>query len=263
MKKQTIKSKQLSWQPDAGKDPILKDISIMLEPGHVYGIIGPNGAGKSSFLKHLLGLLQVQGKTGAVFIGEKELRAYTAKELARELAFVPQKTDMDTDFTAQEVVMTGRYPYQSRWGGETEKDRLQVKHAMEIAGCLTYAEQPFYQLSGGEAQKVIIARAIAQDTGWVFLDEPVSSLDIRNQIEILRQLMRLNQENGISVVMVLHDVNLAAAYCDRLIMLKAGQVVYAGDTNCALTEERLEELYEIGFFTLRDEKGNPFFYPKR
>lgn len=254
----SINSFKLSWTPQKGGDPVLKDVTLELEPGHIYGIIGPNGAGKSSFLKHVLAFLRGD-QEGAVRLGEKPVTSYRRRNLARLLSFVPQQTDIDTDFTAQEVVMTGRTPYQKRWEPESRQDREIVEEAMFLTGSRELSERPFFQLSGGEAQKVIIARAVAQATEWMLLDEPIASLDIRNQLEILETLRMLNRQRNVSVLMVLHDVNLAGSYCDRLIMLKHGQVQCAGSTEDCLTGDNLRELYGIEFTCLTGEDGHRYY----
>lgn len=258
MKKNIVIS-SLTWQPAPEKAPVLQEVTLELEPGNIYGIIGPNGAGKTSLLRHILGFLR---ERGAVTLGARAIEGYSAKELARELAFVPQRTDIDTDFTAKEVVMTGRNPYQKRFAGESAADRDAVAEALATTGSSHLAQQPFAQLSGGEAQKIIVARAIAQDTPWMLLDEPVASLDIRNQVEILENLKKQNQKTGLSVLMILHDVNLAAAYCHRLIMLKNGRVLRCGQTDGCLTRESLKELYDIEFSCVRGDEGRVWYYPR-
>ena len=257
-KTKEIRSVGLTWAPEPGKDPVLKDVSLTLEEGHIYGIIGPNGAGKSSFLKHVLAFLKAKRKS-CMLVGEKPVEMYSRRELARLLSFVPQKTDIDTDFTAEEIVKTGRTPYQKRWQPESEEDKRAVERALERTGSKALADRPFSRLSGGEAQKIVIARAVAQAAPWMILDEPISSLDIRNQIEILETLQKLNREEGVSVLMVLHDVNLAGVYCDRLIMLKNGKVLFCGDPREVLTKEHLKELYEIDFTCLSGDDGRQYY----
>lgn len=256
---QGIEVRALTWKAKGRKKEILKQVSLQFEPGHIYGIIGPNGSGKSSFLRHVMGFLPVQ--EGSVLLEEKEIGKYRRRELAQKIAFVPQQTRLDTDFSAYDIVMTGRNPYQARFGRVTKKDMELVTKALVFTRCEKIAEQPFMSLSGGEAQRVIVARAIAQDTEWMVLDEPVSSLDIRSEMELMEQLKRLNREKNTSILIVLHDVNLAAAYCDRLVMLRDGEVLYAGETKEGMTCGRLEELYGIGFRCVETD-GRRLFYAK-
>ena len=230
-----IVSNHLTWTPEGIDHPILKDITLTLEPGHIYGIIGPNGAGKSSFLRHVLAFLKTESKE-SMKIGDVSAADYSRKKLARLLSFVPQKTDLETDFTAEEIVMTGRTPYQGRFLGTSVNDKEAVLRAFSLTKANRLKDKKFAILSGGEKQKIVIARAVAQTTPWMLLDEPIASLDIKNQIEIMQTLLELNRQEGVSVLMVLHDINLAGIYCDRLIMLKDGQVIAAGNTNECLCD---------------------------
>lgn len=254
-----IVSNHLTWTPEGIDHPILKDITLTLEPGHIYGIIGPNGAGKSSFLRHVLAFLKTESKE-SMKIGDVPADDYPRKKLARLLSFVPQKTDIETDFTAEEIVMTGRTPYQGRFEGTSIGDKEAVYRAFSLTKADKIKDKKFAILSGGEKQKIVIARAVAQTTPWMLLDEPIASLDIKNQIEIMQTLLELNRQEGVSVLMVLHDINLAGIYCDRLIMLKDGQVIAAGNTNECLCEENLKKLYDISFFHMDTKKGQRYYY---
>lgn len=253
-----IVSNHLTWTPESADHPILKDITLTLEPGHIYGIIGPNGAGKSSFLRHVLAFLKTENKE-SIKIGNTAASDYPRKKLAKLLSFVPQKTDIDTDFTAEEIVMTGRTPYQGRFETTSFADKEAVSRAFSLTKADKLKEKKFAVLSGGEKQKIVIARAVAQTTPWMLLDEPIASLDIKNQIEIMQTLALLNRQEGVSVLMVLHDINLAGNYCDRLIMLKDGQVIAAGDTDTCLNEENLHRLYDIPFFHVTAPDGRTYF----
>lgn len=258
LKSVDIVSNHLTWTPDGADHPILRNITLTLEPGHIYGIIGPNGAGKSSFLRHVLAFLKTENKE-SIKIGSVAASDYPRKKLAKLLSFVPQKTDIDTDFTAEEIVMTGRTPYQGRFAGATDEDQNAVSRAFSLTKADKLKEKKFAVLSGGEKQKIVIARAVAQTTPWMLLDEPIASLDIKNQIEIMQTLSLLNRQEGVSVLMVLHDINLAGNYCDRLIMLKDGQVIAAGDTADCLNEENLHKLYDIPFFHVMAPDGRTYY----
>lgn len=256
-----IVSDHLTWTPEGTNHTILKDITLTLEPGHIYGIIGPNGAGKSSFLRHVLAFLKTESKE-SIKIGSVPVADYPRKKLAKLLSFVPQKTDIDTDFTAEEIVMTGRTPYQGRFEGTSAVDKEEVSRAFSLTKAEKLKDKKFAVLSGGEKQKIVIARAVAQTTPWMLLDEPIASLDIKNQIEIMQTLSMLNKQEGVSVLMVLHDINLAGIYCDRLILLKDGQVIAAGETKTCLNEENLNRLYDIEFFHLDTPDGHQYYLAK-
>ena len=249
----------LSWTPQGMSSPVLSDISLELEEGQMTGIIGPNGSGKSSLLRHILRFLPV--REGEIELDGRALAAWSRRKLARELSFVPQQTWLDTDFTAQDLVLTGRSPYIPRFGRESKKDIELAEEAMKLTGTDALAQRSFSSLSGGEAQRVVVARAVAQGTPWMLLDEPVSSLDIRHQLEILKSLAKLNRTQGISVVIVLHDVNLAAAWCSRLVLLKEGRVLDSGESSRVLSAEALRELYGIDFFSMTGEDGVVRWYP--
>ncbi len=260
LKSADIVSTHLTWTPEGTDHPILKDITLTLEPGHIYGIIGPNGAGKSSFLRHVLAFLKTEDKE-SIKIGSVPAGDYPRKKLAKILSFVPQKTDIETDFTAEEIVMTGRTPYQGRFAGTSSADKEAVSRAFSLAKADRLKDKKFAVLSGGEKQKIIIARAVAQTTPWMLLDEPIASLDMKNQIEIMQTLSLLNRQEGVSVLIVLHDINLAGNYCDRLIMLKDGHVIAAGETDTCLNEENLHALYDIPFFRITAPDGRTYFLP--
>ena len=156
--------------------------------------------------------------------------------------------------------MTGRTPYQGRFEGTSAGDKEAVYRAFSLTKADKLKDKKFAVLSGGEKQKIVIARAVAQTTPWMLLDEPIASLDIKNQIEIMKTLLELNRQEGVSVLMVLHDINLAGIYCDRLIMLKDGQVIAAGNTNECLCEANLKKLYDISFFHMDTKKGQRYYY---
>lgn len=240
-----IRSAELTWQPEHREQPILDHVSISLACGGFYGIIGPNGSGKTSFLRHLLNFLE--HTEGTICLDGQEVDTYRRSELAKKLAFVPQNTSIDTTFSAYEIVFMGRNPHQKRFHGATEQDFKKVIDAMELASCTELKDRQFRKLSGGEAQRVIVARAIAQDTPWLLLDEPVSSLDIRHQLELMETLKKLNRERETSIITVLHDINLAASYCSDIIMMKNGQVKYMGPVSQVLNSERLTEVYGVKF----------------
>ena len=250
----------LTWKPESAKEPVLSDICLTLEEHKVTGIIGPNGSGKSSLLRHILRFLPV--REGEITIDDRGVASFSRRKLAQELSFVPQETQPDTDFTAFDLVLTGRSPYIPRFGRESAWDEMLARIAMVSTGTDTLSDRQFRSLSGGEAQRVVVARALAQGTPWMLLDEPLANLDIRYQLEIMETLKELNRSKGISVVIVLHDINLASAWCDRLVMLKEGKVLRSGPTGEVLDEANLRELYGIGFFATDGEDGVRRWYPR-
>ncbi len=191
-----------------GAIKVLEDVSFIAEKGECIGIIGPNGSGKSTLLKTLSKILKPS--SGKVVLCDKELERYSAKELAKNMAVVPQDTNIDFDFTCLEVVLMGRNPHMKRFELEGKKDMDIARESMVLTNTWHLRERPLTEISGGERQRVIIARALAQEPSVLLLDEPVSHLDINHQIEILDLVERLKKERGLVVIVVLHDLNLAA-----------------------------------------------------
>lgn len=259
MKGQTgLEIKDLVWYPASSAKPILDGVNLSFCGGRFYGILGPNGSGKTSLLRHILQFLKpVNGK---IYLDGKRIEEYSRIELARKLAFVPQNTSLTTSFSAYEIVFMGRTPYQKHFQRKTKEDISKVEEAMGLSSCLKLRNRQVRNLSGGEAQRVIIARAIAQETPWLLLDEPVSNLDIRHQLEVMETLKKLNEERGTSIITVLHDINLAASYCSDIVMMKEGKVNDTGTVLDVLTCQRLSDVYGVSFFkTIHPKTGKPYF----
>lgn len=244
---------ELSWQLDNDKR-ILDDITMTFLQGGFYGILGPNGSGKTSMMRHLLRLLEA--KMGQISLDHKKINSYKRKELAKKIALVPQNTNIDTNFTVYDIVMMGRAPYQKRFEEYSVNDNTIVKEAMEMTECYHLKDQIYSNLSGGEAQRVITARAIAQQTPWLVLDEPISHLDIRYQIELMEHLSQLNEKQGVSIIAVFHDINIAATYCKQIVLMKDAKIVAHGTTDEVLTKKNLEAVFGIKFIEFAKEGVN-------
>jgi iron complex transport system ATP-binding protein len=223
--------------------PILKNISLNLESGKVYCIVGPNGSGKTTFLRSLLNALPVD--KGFIRIDNNDINSYSQRKLARIEAIVPQNTYPECEFSAFDVVIMGRSPYLSPLQTESAKDFRIVKESMEITNTWHLKDQPVRCLSGGEKQRVIIARALAQQTGILLLDEPVSNLDIHHQVEILNLLKKLNEEKGMTVIAVLHDLNHVFAYSNQVILFYEGQLVAIGTPDMVLTHDNIKKVFAV------------------
>lgn len=259
-RKQSIEVTELSWQPQKQEEAILKEVCTTFIEGGFYGILGPNGSGKTSFLRHILRLLPVE--EGRISLENKEIANYKRNELAKKISLVPQNTNIDTNFTAYEIVMMGRAPYQKRFQSVGEKDRETVTQAMKMTNCYELRESIFSRLSGGEKQRVVTARAIAQQTPWLFLDEPVAHLDVRYQMELMRYLKKLNELRNTSIITVLHDINLAARYCKQIVLMKEGRILAAGETSKVLTIENLNHVFSIPFYAIeKEDLGGTYFIP--
>ncbi len=224
-----------------GNLPILENLSFSVPKGDFFIVIGPNGSGKTTLMKVISGLLTHQ--KGNLKILNRPIESYTRKELARTIAFVPQTTSVDFPFTVMEVVLMGRSPHLGMLGLEKEEDLEAANQALVFTGVNHLANRKVDQLSGGEQQRVFIARAICQEPQIMLLDEPTTSLDLAHQSRVMDLMEKLKKEKGVTIVMVSHDVNLAAMYGDRLILLKEGQIISAGLPAEVLTYRTLEEAY--------------------
>lgn len=262
MKKQKeLTVQNLSWQPGKKQQPVLKGITRTFKAGQFYGILGPNGSGKTSLIRHLLRMLSVEKEV--ISLEEQELNAYSRKELAKKISFVPQNTNIDANFSVYDIVAMGRTPYLKKFTPLSKHDQELIKEALTITDCARFQEKSFSHLSGGEKQRVLIARAIAQDTPWIILDEPISSLDIKHQIGVMETLKRRQEESGCTVIAILHDLNLAASYCNEIVLMRQGELFAAGEASDVLTKENLQAVYEIEFEILWDEQNHrPYFVPK-
>ena len=224
-----------------GKEDIIKDVSFDIRKGDFLGIIGPNGSGKSTLLRLVtMVLLYRQGK---VLFGDKDMIEMPLKEFCRKVAFAPQDTLISFSFSVWEIVLMGRIPHLGRIELETKKDFAIAENALLLTDSLGLKWKKIDQLSAGERQRVIIAKALAQEPVLLFLDEPTSHLDIGHQIQILDLLKRLNRDKNLTIVVVLHDLNLASEYCNRLILLNEGKIFKEGSPFEVLTYQNIESVY--------------------
>lgn len=223
--------------------PILRSLSFEVEQGSFLAIAGPNGAGKTTLLNLLCGLLRT--KTGSVRIDGELVESYPAKALAMKIAVVRQQSVPVFDFSVTEVVAMARTPYLGTFGFETTNDTQLVTQALEMTEVSRFAHRTLAQLSGGERQRVFIARAIAQDTPILLLDEPTSSLDMKHQVGIFDLLKRLQAEKAKTIIAVTHDINLAAQYCDRALLLGSDCSCWHGSSSEVLTAERIEKVFGV------------------
>lgn len=224
-----------------GTEMTLSGISLAVGRGEILGIIGPNGSGKSTLLKGICRLLRPNA--GRVLVEGRDVSTMTRTQIARRLAVVPQAPNLPDTFTAFEVVLMGRTPHLGRFRFEGQKDFDIAWKAMETTRTQPLAERTMDQLSGGQKQLLTIARALAQEPKLILLDEPTAHLDINYQIEILDFVKWLCRASDIAAVAVLHDLNLAAQYCDRLVLLGQGNIHAEGSPQQVLTEENIRHVY--------------------
>jgi iron complex transport system ATP-binding protein len=249
-----IEAADLSWR--YGANPVIDGVSITAQPGRVLGLIGPNGSGKTTLLRLLYGALK--SPTGRVAVDGDPLSTLHAREAARRMAVVVQESGGETALTVAEMVLLGRGPHLSTFQRTGRDDHEVAARCLARVGATHLAARAFGGLSGGERQRVLIARALAQQATHLLLDEPTNHLDIRYQHEILRLVRGL----GTCAVVVLHDLNLAAHYCDDLVLLGGGEVVAAGPAGEVLEPKILEPVYGIGIRRLDIEGGlHLLFHP--
>lgn len=226
-----------------GSIDILKDIHFNVNSGEFLGILGPNGSGKTTLLRSISRVLKP--KKGLILIGDQDIYKMKSMDVAKQLAVVPQTTPMTFDFTALEVVLMGRNPHMTRFKMEGKEDIEIAKNSMQITRTWEFADRPVTELSGGERQRVIIARALTQEPKILLLDEPTTHLDISNQLEIMDLIKNLCETQKLLIVAVFHDFNLAARYCDSVILLKEGKIVAVGKSDDTLTSENVKKVFNV------------------
>ena len=224
------------------KTAVIKDISFDIKKGDFLGIIGPNGSGKSTLLKLMSRALRPC--SGNITLEGKDIEGMDLKEFCRKVAFVPQDTLINFSFSVEEIVLMGRIPHLKRMQFEGKADFSIAERALGLTDTLYIKEKAIDELSAGERQRVIIAKALAQEPMLLFLDEPTSHLDIGHQVQILNLLKKLNKEQDLTVVMVMHDLNLASEYCDRIILLDQGSVFKNDTPEQVLTYQNIEAVYK-------------------
>lgn len=223
--------------------PVLKGVSISAAAGRLVCLLGPNGSGKTTLLRCLLGMLSP--RAGSIVLDGQGLRKYSRRRLARMLAYVPQVPRSAFAFTVRQLVLTGRFAHTGLLGLPGGKDHAVARQAMIMTETLEFADRTLTELSGGEAQRVMIARALAQQPAAMLLDEPTSHLDIRNQLVIYRMMQRLAKEWNMAVMCVSHDVNLAGRFADEIVLMRDGKVLADGAPGEVIRADVLEEVYGV------------------
>nr|WP_222865555.1 MULTISPECIES: ABC transporter ATP-binding protein [Corynebacterium] len=233
-----------------GEKPIVKDLTLSFEAGKITSIVGPNGCGKSTFLRTLARL--IRPSAGSVELDGKELGSYSSRELAKRLGLLPQTPIAPDGITVADLVGRGRTPYQGILGRWSSADYDIVAEAMEATRVADLAGRCVEELSGGQRQRVWIAMALAQQTDVLLLDEPTTYLDLKHQLEVLDLLTDLNQRRGTTIIMVLHDLNLAARYSDVLVAMRDGRLHSAGAPVDVLTQELTREAFDLESLIITD-----------
>jgi cobalamin transport system ATP-binding protein len=243
-----------------GDAEVLRGLDLEIGAGDFLGLLGPNGAGKTTVIRLLSGV--VDATAGRVLLDGRPVAERSPRDLARDVAVVPQEAGPTFSFLVEEVVLMGRSPHLERLAFEGEHDRRIVADALRETDTEILAGREMGSLSGGERQRVLIARALAQEPRLLLLDEPTSFLDLRHRFELYRLLDRLNRERGLTVLAVSHDINLAARHCRRIAFLRDGRIVRQGPPEDVLTESILREVYDVDVHIVRNPESNvPFVLP--
>ena len=256
---EAIKIEKLNFS--YGKRKILKDIDLTITPNKLTGILGPNGCGKTTLLKNILGYLH--NSLGDIHILGKNSKSYTQKEKSKSISLVPQKSQLMSAMDVEDFVLMGRLPHlENNWSGYTKEDRKTAQNSLKELGLEKFSKRTAVTLSGGEFQRVLLARAITQDTDIILLDEPTSALDLNHALELMAKVKEIIKEREKTAVAVLHDLNLAAMFCDEIVMLKDGKVYCKGTPKETFTRENLKDIYDLDCEIFYTEDQIPYIIPK-
>jgi iron complex transport system ATP-binding protein len=226
-----------------GTQHVLRDVTFEIRRGGMVGLLGPNGSGKSTLLRIIDGMLKPA--SGRVLIDGEDVSTLTRRALARRIAVIPQETHAAFDFSALDIVLMGRYAHLGPLELEGGDDLRIARQAMRATGTAQLESRSFDTLSGGEKQRVVIAGALAQTSDVLLLDEPTASLDLRYQLDIAALLRSLNRDRGTTMLLSTHDLNLAAAVCSELVLLRGGRALAVGPTDTVLTTSAVRQLYDV------------------
>lgn len=236
-----IQVKNLTKRYDAAE--VVSHVSLAIEPGKITSFIGPNGAGKSTLLSMIARLTQTSG--GGVLIEGRPLNQWNNRELARKIAILKQTNHLNVRLSVRELIAFGRFPHNQ--GRSTPDDERMIDQAIAYLKLEDMQHRLIHELSGGQKQRAYIAMVLAQDTEYILLDEPLNNLDMKNAVEIMKILRRIVDELGKTVVLVIHDINFAACYSDRIVALADGKVLYDDETDAIINESILTELFDMPF----------------
>jgi iron complex transport system ATP-binding protein len=239
---------------------VLDEVDFELEAGGMAALLGPNGAGKSTLFKVVTGLMKPRKGSASLF--GRPVAALHAADRARLVGVVPQEVEAPMPFSVEAFVLMGRTARISRWSGVSREDRRAAERAMDLTDVTGLRNRPITELSGGERQRAVVAMALAQEPKLILLDEATSHLDINHRLDVMRIVERLNREEGVTILLTSHDLNLAASFCPRILLMDHGRVCASGSPESVLTEERLKQVYHCDIRVRRDpEDGAMAFFP--
>jgi iron complex transport system ATP-binding protein len=241
-----------------GDKPVVDDVSLAIPEGGITCLLGPNGSGKSTLLKSFAGLLSA--RSGRVYLDDRPVEQWDRRQLALRLAMLPQKPIVPDGIRVRDLVALGRFPHRKWWQRNLASDDDATVNAMAMTGVSELAERPVEELSGGQQQRVWIAMALAQETDILLLDEPTTFLDWGYQLEVLELLSRLNRQQGLTVVMALHDLNQAAQFADRVAVLANGQLETIGSPRDVITDNLIKRVFRVQTSVSTGKDGRPFCF---
>ena len=247
-------TENLSFSYDPTTRNCINDVNLHLDSGQFYGLIGPNGSGKSTLLDLLSGY--ISPTSGTIYVNGKNITTFNHKETARLMTSVPQSFKLSFDYSVEEVVLMGRHIHIPRFSLPKKRDYDAASGAIDSMGITHLKNRSVSRLSGGEKQRVMIARALAQETDIILLDEVTSNLDINHSIAIMRTMLKLVHSNGKTVIAALHDLNMASMFCDQLLVLKEGSIVSSGPSGDVISEKLIDDLYHVSSTITADQQGN-------
>jgi iron complex transport system ATP-binding protein len=242
-----------------GNRPVIDALTVAIQPHTITALVGPNGSGKSTLLKTLARLMKPS--SGVIYLNGKALTTLSTTTIARDLAILPQGPSAPAGLTVRELVEQGRFPHVGALRMLRQQDHQAIREALRLTGMSAFAHRPIEALSGGERQRAWIALALAQDTPLLLLDEPTTFLDIGHQLEVLELVRQLNRHQGKTIVLVLHDLNHAARYADRMIVMQKGVIVADGVPGTVLTPSLLHDVFKVHAHVTRDPQGIPICLP--
>lgn len=236
------------------KKTIIEELDLSLEEGKITSIIGPNGCGKSTLLKSIGRILKKE--KGDIFLLDKNMNDMKSKEIAEKLAILSQNPTAPSQLKVEELISYGRYPHRTNINKLSDKDKDKIEWALKVTNTFEFKDRELSDLSGGQRQRVWLAMALAQETDILLLDEPTTFLDMSHQLEVLNIVKKLNDKQGCTVVMVLHDINHAAKYSDFIIAMKDGKILYKDEPNLIMNKKVLKDIYNIDAELITNEKYN-------
>lgn len=252
-----IESKELQFS--IADRSLLTNFSMTFEPGKIYALVGHNGSGKSTLLKLLA--QQQKATAGNILLNHQSIASWSQKKFAQQVAYLPQQTPSTDSLSGRDLVSFGRYPWHGLLGRLNKEDQLYIDEAMALTDTTSYADRLVDTLSGGERQRLWLAMLLAQRTQYLLLDEPLSALDIAHQVDMLDLIKKLSKKLNLGVIIVIHDINMAARFCDHIVALHSGEMIASGSVESIFNQDQLQKIYGIKMHISKHPAGYPVAMP--